>query len=192
MEGYGSYSSLWSYALWLAYWHSSGTQQRQIPVTHYSGLSVTISPASVQSTTKHILVPITNPLNHHQVTDSNLNTEPWEAKGITQESDLHASGVLKPFQHFNPLFQYIRITHCLLHSPGIVQHIPKLTWNFWIDKLSHMKGNSLLYQLLQDKISFTQSNSQIKWEWDLGTSFTDDQWVAEINPPFKVSKSASL
>lgn len=62
----------------------------------------------------------------------------------------------------------------------------------FLDKLPHMKGISLFYQILQDKISFTKSNSQFKWEWDLETSFTDDQWVAALNAPFKASKSASL
>lgn len=49
-------------------------------------------------------------------------------------------------------------------------------WQYYGDTVKSVKGMSLIYNLLQDKLTFHKTKSMTKWETDLNSSFSNDQW----------------
>lgn len=64
-------------------------------------------------------------------------------------------------------------------SPPLITIHSKI-WQYYANTLKSVKGTSLIYRLLQDKMTFHKTNSMIKWETDLKASFTSNPWMRAI------------
>lgn len=65
-----------------------------------------ISPSSFQSTTKHIFVPIADPLNHHQVTDSRYQHSIMESKSHYMSIRLICIWGIKPISNTSKIIHF--------------------------------------------------------------------------------------
>lgn len=68
----------------------------------------------------------------------------------------------------------------------------RLAWRYLLTDVVTMKGITLFYNLLQDKTSFCRLSPFVKWEMDIGHTFSDFQWLAALRATFKATLSTSL
>lgn len=76
----------------------------------------------------------------------------------------------------NMLFTCLRVAHLTHKHPRNGVHLPNLAWLHLTRKSSHTKGIYLYYNLLQEKTKFQKSRAHTRWEMDLKTPITDNQW----------------
>lgn len=62
-----------------------------------------------------------------------------------------------------------------------------MAWRFLSALPPTPKGISVFYNLFQDKLTYTKSPSYLKWETDLGTSYTSKQWQSAFKSIYKAS-----
>lgn len=68
----------------------------------------------------------------------------------------------------------------------------EMAWKYFSNASAATKGITLFYNLLQGKTSFSKLPPMLKWERDLGCSFSDSQWLTALNSNFKVTHSSNL
>lgn len=129
-----------------------------------------------------------------------LSTQTWQDKVIGFVSDIYSNNLLRPFTslkdsfHLTPLdyYKYTQITHCLLRTPQLHTDVHPLVWTYLSSLTANTKGISLFYNMLEDKTSFSKSPPLLKWERDLGCSFTESQWRTALKTNYKASRSSKL
>lgn len=107
----------------------------------------------------------------------------WKDRGITHLSDLLHINKIKTFPTLqkefhlpnSDIFLYIRTKHCIASFKKWTCKIPQTAWIFFRSPAPHQKGISLFYNLLQNKSIFTKSIPLLRWESDLGQSYTVDK-----------------
>lgn len=105
---------------------------------------------------------------------------------------------LKSFEQLQEEFQlpaterffYLQISHLnSINSQEILLH--KQGWQYLQCTSSSIKGTSLFYNLLQNKLVFSKSAPYSKWESDLGETFTTQQWQLAFKTIYQTSKCAN-
>lgn len=116
-------------------------------------------------------------------------------QGIMHISDLYNSPLLKTSEQIMPqyqlpsnmLFTCLRITHFLQRQSSPQISLPPKAWQFILTTKLEGKGISLFYNLIGNKLTFTKTIAMGKWEDDLGTTFSDDQWQYAFREIHKAS-----
>lgn len=127
-----------------------------------------------------------------------VSLTPSARKGITHLHHLYSNDFLKPFSVLqkgfnllqNDLYQYLQIKHCILKIPHNHLTIQASAWAFLTSPSPSLKGITLLYNIFQQKGSFTKSKPCTQWESDLSKSFTSLQWTKVSTQ--KVSSCSTL
>lgn len=86
-----------------------------------------------------------------------------------------------------PLFTCIRISHFLKANPITKTKIPAKAWEFYTTTHNNIKGISLFYNLLQNKLALRKTASIHNWETELGTTHTIAQWQSAFMEIHKAS-----
>lgn len=89
-------------------------------------------------------------------------------------------------------FRYLQITDCLRQNPQLRPKIPVSIQDYLTSPNNTTKGISTIYPILQEKSVFTKPTPLLKWEQDIGTTFTPSQWTKAFTVTHKNTLSASL
>lgn len=65
--------------------------------------------------------------------------------------------------------------------------LPYKIWQFYSKSKQDTKGISFFYNVIKDKHTFTKTTAMIKWEKDLNTTFTEEQWQRTFKETHKAS-----
>lgn len=90
------------------------------------------------------------------------------------------------------MFLYIRTHHCLTSLTTWKCTLPQEAWIYFRSPVTHRKGISLFYNLLHHKTTFTASTPILRWERDLGQSFTIDKWEKACKSIYKATCCSTL
>lgn len=115
--------------------------------------------------------------------------------GITHVSDLYdgtqpmyTEQIMAQYQlPSNKLFSCLRISHFLKSLPRPQLKISPKIWQFYATDRQDTKGISQFYNLLHDKQTFKKTIAMSKWEHDLGTSLSNEQWQCAFKEIHKAS-----
>lgn len=86
------------------------------------------------------------------------------------------------------LYQYNSISSFLSKHPPPSLYLPGPLWQFLSSPHTKIKGISLFYNLLQNKLSFYKTKHMLAWEEELGDSFSDVQWQSAIRRTYRAFK----
>lgn len=143
-------------------------------------------------------VPI--PLSVLPLHIADLHIEAWMQKGITTLGDLYDGSRVQTFldlkSKFNlpetDRFKYQQITHLLGHIRSHQRGVLTPVLNFLnYSQQSKVKGSRVFYDLHTGNSTFTKTNNILKWESEMGRTYTPLQWQAAISWAHKASACAS-
>lgn len=112
-----------------------------------------------------------------------LSTKTLSPYGIYHATDLLKGNVPYNLEELKskykiPLkiqFTCIRIVHFLNTNPIPTFKLHSKAWEFYLSHKRRVKGISLFYNILQDKLNFSKSNCMLNWENDLCETYSPSQ-----------------
>lgn len=87
---------------------------------------------------------------------------------------------------------YIHMKHYLTTSPLWSCKIPQPAWILLSAPIARQKGISLFYNLFQQKSIFTNTTPLLKWESNLGCTYTIEQWSKACSSIYKATDCSTL
>lgn len=113
-----------------------------------------------------------------------LKTKHLTNKGITNILDLYNGTQLKPIDQIMTQYNLpndrrlicLGITHFLKSCTRPTISLPNKIWQFYSTADSSTKGISFFYNNIRDKNTFLKTTAMRKWEDELGTIVSTEQW----------------
>lgn len=84
-----------------------------------------------------------------------------------------------------------KVNYCLIRNPHLHKYVLMLVWKYFLSNKEVMKGITLFYVLLGDKVSFRKLSHFLKWQKDKDRSFRDSQWLLAFKANFREKKEKS-
>ena len=124
-----------------------------------------------------------------------LTVKSMTTQGIASISDLYVGDTLQSADQLmtqyhlqnNARFNCLRITHFLQPLPPPSISLPSTVWKFYSTAKTDTKGISFFYNMFQDKLVFSKTAAMTKWEVDLDTTFSTEQWTHAFKAIHKAS-----